>query len=117
MRKLALVLIFCASLLGLRPAPLTAQSIPGLLKPGIQAQASVSASADPLGRTTPRGAVVGFLQAAQDGNEKIAADYLQMSAARRQSQGPEIVDKLKVLMDSAFVGNLQQFIRPEGNPD
>ena len=76
-----------------------------------------SASVDPLGRDTPSGTVLGFLQAAQDGNERTAADYLQMSAARRQSQGPEFVGKLKVLMDSAFVGDLRQFTRPEGNLD
>ena len=40
--------------------------------------------------------MLGFLQAAQDGNYKAAADYLQMSAARRQSQGPDLAEKLKV---------------------
>jgi MscS family membrane protein len=113
MKKLALlVLVASLSLHGLM-----AQSVPSLLKPGTQPQAPASASVDPLGRDTPSGTVLGFLQAAQDGNERTAADYLQMSAARRQSQGPELVGKLKVLMDSAFVGDLRQFTRPEGNLD
>ena len=46
-----------------------------------------TAAADPLGRNTPSGTLYGFLQAAQSGNYSIAAQYLQMSAARRQSQG------------------------------
>ncbi len=117
MKKQALVLIVCAFLLGLMPAPLVAQSVPTLLKPGAQPQAPASAAADPLGRDTPSGTVLGFLHAAQDGNERTAADYLQMSAARRQSQGPDMVGKLKVLMDSAFVGDLRRFTRPEGDLD
>jgi MscS family membrane protein len=118
MNKLALLVLgVCVLLHGLMPAPLAAQSVNTLLKPGTQPQMPASASADPLGRATPSGTVLGFLQAAQDGNERAAADYLQMSAARRQSQGPELVGKLKVLMDSAFVGDLRQFTRPEGNLD
>jgi MscS family membrane protein len=118
MNKLALlVLSICVLLHGLMPAPLAAQSVNTLLKPGTQPQTPAPTSADPLGRATPSGTVLGFLQAAQDGNERTAADYLQMSAARRQSQGPELVGKLKVLLDSAFVGDLRQFTRPEGNLD
>ena len=75
-------------------------------------------STDPLGRDTPSGTVLGFLQAAQNGNYKNAADYLQMSAARRQSHGADLAEKLKVLMDRAFVGSLRRLsTRPEGNPD
>jgi MscS family membrane protein len=93
---------------------LVAQVVPGLLKPGTQTAAP--ASADPLGRDTPSGTVLGFLQAAQDGNEKAAADYLQMSAARRQSLGPDTAAKLKVLMDRAFVGSIRRIsTRSEGN--
>jgi MscS family membrane protein len=77
-----------------------AQSVTSLLKGASKLCAPRAASADPLGRDTPSGTVLGFLQAAQDGNEKAAADYLQMSAARRQSQGPDLAGKLKVLMDS-----------------
>ena len=93
-----------------------AQLVPGLTNPA-PAQAP-AAPADPLGRDTPSGTVLGFLQAAQAGNYKNAADYLQMSAARRQSQGPALAHKLKVLMDRAFLGSLRRLsTRPEGNPD
>jgi MscS family membrane protein len=118
MKKLAsLVLIVCASLLGLMLAPLAAQSVNNLLPNATQPHPPASASADPLGRETPSGTVLGFLQAAQAGDYRTAADYLQMSAARRQSQGPDLAEKLKVLMDRAFVGSLRRLsTNPEGSP-
>jgi MscS family membrane protein len=62
--------------------------------------------------------VLGFLQAAQSGDYRAATEYLQMSATRRQSQGPELATKLKVLMDRAFIGRLSRIsTNPEGNPD
>ncbi len=116
MKKLALVLIVCAFRLGVMPAPLAAQSVTGLLPGVAQTQGPAGASADQLGRNTPSGTVLGFLQAAQSGDYKTAADYLQMSAARRQSQGPDLAEKLKVLMDRAFVGRLRRLATTsEGN--
>jgi MscS family membrane protein len=113
MKKLAtLVLVVFLSFHGLN-----AQSVGGLLKPGGKNQ-EANAGGDPLGRDTPSGTVLGFLQAAQGGDYKTAAEYLQMSGARRQSQGVNLADKLKVLMDRAFVGSLRRLsTRPEGNPE
>ncbi len=122
MKKLSLfILVVCLSVHGL--AAQCARSILG--RAGDQpaqarnhGAAPGPASADPLGRDTPSGTVLGFLKAAQDGNEKAAADYLQMSAARRLSQGPDVAGKLKVLMDDAFVGSVRNIsTRPEGNPN
>ncbi|MGA7560528.1 MAG: mechanosensitive ion channel family protein [Terriglobales bacterium] len=116
MKKLALlILAVFLSEHNVLAQSLVAQ-VTSLLKPGTPAP--VSAPADPLGRETPSGTVLGFLKAAQDGNERAAADYLQMSAARRQSQGPDVAGKLKVLMDNAFVGSVRNIsTRPEGSPD
>jgi MscS family membrane protein len=116
MKKLALLfLVVFVSLRG-SMAQSVAQSVTKVL--GATTPAPSSPSTDPLGRNTPSGTVFGFLQAAQDGNERAAADYLQLSAARRQTQGPELAGKLKVLMDSAFVGSLRRIsTRPEGDPD
>ncbi|MGA9811152.1 MAG: mechanosensitive ion channel family protein [Terriglobales bacterium] len=76
-----------------------------------------AAAADPLGRATPSGTLYGFLQAAQAGNYSIAAQYLEMSAALRQSQGEELASKLKVVIDRAFTGDLRQISnQPEGTP-
>jgi len=75
------------------------------------------ATQDPLGRDTPSGAVFGFLQAAQAGNYSTAAQYLQMTNARRAAQGDELATKLKVVMDRAFSGNLRRISnQPEGTP-
>ena len=41
------------------------------------------AIADPLGRETPRGTVVGFLRAAQDENYSVAAQYFQALPGHR----------------------------------
>ncbi len=113
MRKHALLLFV---LVAFAPG-LAAQSVAGLLS-GNQAKAAGAAQSDALGRGTPSGTVLGFLQAAQSGDYRAAAEYLQMSAARRQSQGPEVATKLKVLMDRAFVGSLRRISsNPEGNPD
>ena len=43
--------------------------------------------------------MLGFLQAAQAGDYGIAAQYLQMSPARRQSEGEQMATKLKVVLD------------------
>ena len=71
---------------------------------------------DPLGRTTPSNSVLGFLRAAQSGDYSIAAQYLQMSAARRQSDGEQMATKLKFVLDHAFTGNLSRYNQPEGTP-
>ena len=111
MRKLLLCLILSIALM-----PIHAQSIPGITLPS--GQAPPVAGSDPLGRDTPSGTVLGFLQAAQNGNYKVAADYLQLSAARRQAQGTELASQLKVLMDRDFEGSLRRLsTRPEGSPD
>jgi MscS family membrane protein len=117
MRKLALfILVASLSVQNLAAQTLAAQ-LNNLLKPTAPST-SASSSSDPLGRTTPSGTVLGFLEVAQDGNERVAADYLQMSAARRQSQGPEMAGKLKVLMDRAFVGSIRRIsTRPDGDPE
>jgi MscS family membrane protein len=118
MKKLRLlVLLVFISLHGLVAQSVT-QSVTNLLKGGSQVQGASAAPVDELGRGTPSGTAVGFLQAAQAGNYQTAADYLQMSAARRQSQGADLAEKLKVLMDHAFVGSLGRLsTSPEGNPD
>jgi MscS family membrane protein len=80
------------------------------------ARAAANATVDPLGRTTPSGTMLGFLQAAQAGDYGIAAQYLQMSAARRQSEGQQIATKLKVVLDSAFPGRFNNFTQADGIP-
>jgi MscS family membrane protein len=111
MKKLLLAAVVLFIVVTLLPAH-------NALKAASPAPQPASTSGDPLSRDTPSGTVLGFLQVAQAGNYKTAADYLQMSAARRQTLGPDLALKLKTLMDRAFVGNLRRIsTRPEGSPE
>ncbi|MGA8269991.1 MAG: mechanosensitive ion channel family protein [Candidatus Sulfotelmatobacter sp.] len=95
--------------------PLSGQGALGQLLQPTPAANSSKASTDSLNRGTPYGTVFGFLKAAQDGNYAIADQYLQMTAARRQSQGEALAEKLKPVMDSAFAGSLKNVsTNPEG---
>src|SRR6202046_5361483 len=103
---LALTIVLCA--------PFAMQSSLGQL-PQPKAPAPKTAT-DPLNRETPDGTIFGFLEAAQSGNYAIAAQYLQMSPARRQTNGEALAQKLKTVMDIAFAGNLKPSREPEGTP-
>lgn len=73
-------------------------------------------AADPLGRETPSGTIFGFLRVAQLKDYRTAAQYLQISASRRLTQGDELVRKLNVLLDQGSVGVLVKVSSlPEGN--
>ena len=85
-----------------------------ILQPSTPASASSKTPTDQLGRDTPYGTVYGFLQAAQSGDNGIAAQYLQMSAARRQSEGDATAMKLYTAMNGAFAGSLRPSREPEG---
>jgi MscS family membrane protein len=96
--------------------PLAAQTALGqLLDPKSAAPSKLSS--DSLGRETPYGTVFGFLSAAQSGRYSIAAQYLQMSAAQRRSEGEVLAQKLKASMDASFPGSLKNVsTEPEGRP-
>jgi hypothetical protein len=94
--------------------PLSAQSPLTQLLQGSSAASPPAKTSDQLGRDTPYGTVYGFLQAAQGGDYSIAAQYLQMSAAHRQSEGDALAMKLYVAMNDAFAGNLRPSRQPEG---
>src|SRR5215475_9853365 len=73
--------------------------------------------ADPLGRSTPHGTVVGFMQSAQHGDYREAAEYLQLSKRQRAAKGERLAQQLQALMDDAFVGRVGTISnRPEGSP-
>ena len=112
--KRALWLVVCAAVTF--PPAAKAQLLGAQPAAGTTPPAS-AAPHDPLGRDTPSGTLFGFLQAVEAGNYATAAQYLQMSNARRQSQGEDLALKLKVTMDRAFVGNLRKVsAQPEGTP-
>src|SRR5271154_897530 len=99
--------------------PLSAQNALGqLLQSPAPASASSTTPADSLGRETPYGTVFGFLQAAQSGNYSIAAQYLQMSAARRQTEGEELANRLNAVLNSPAAASIRigNFTQPQGIP-
>jgi MscS family membrane protein len=87
-------------------------------QPGKSGNGSGNASAvDALGRDTPSGTLYGFLQAAEAKNYSTAAQYLQMSPARRLTQGEDVAAKLKVVIDRSFSGDLRRISnQAEGTP-
>ena len=109
--KRTLWLVVC---LAIGSPVLAYQLLPG--QPGKTGN-TASAPADPLGRDTPSGALYGFLQAAQAGNYSTASQYLQMSAAKRQTLGEDVATKLKVVIDRCFTGDLRRISnQPDGTP-
>jgi len=103
-------LLVCATVSVAAPAQL-------LPTPSKTTESATQSAADPLGRDTPSGTIYGFLQAAQSGSYSIASQYLQMTNARRATQGEELATQLKAVMDRAFSGNLRLISnRPEGTP-
>ncbi len=110
--KQALWLVLC---LAIASPALAYQLLP--VQPTKSGSATGVATTDPLGRDTPSGTLYGFLQAAQSGNYYTAAQYLQMSAARRQTQGEDVATKLKVVIDRSFSGDLRRISnQPDGTP-
>jgi MscS family membrane protein len=111
-KTIFLLAVFLAAILSA-----SAQSPLSSLLQSPNTSATSNSPTDPLNRTTPSGAVLGFLQAAQSGDHSIAAQYLQMTAARRQSEGEDLANKLKIVMDRAFAGRLNRLsTAPEGVP-
>jgi MscS family membrane protein len=108
----ALILILPAIFFASRAQSQT--SLSQILDPS--SKPAANGATDPLNRTTPSGSVLGFLQAAQSGNYSIAAQYLQMTAARRQAEGEQTAAQLKDVLDRAFDGRLGNFTQAEGVP-
>ena len=89
---------------------LTDPAAPSSANPGVQFN-------DPLGRNTPRGTVVGFLQAAQAGDYRVAADYMQLPATERKTRGEELARQLQTLLNNNFSRRIDQIPDlPEGIP-
>jgi MscS family membrane protein len=108
-RQLVIAILVITSLPALAPQDALAQLLPSTSTP------APAKSTDPLNRQTPSGAVFGFLEAAQSGNYSIAAQYLQLSNARRQSEGETLAQQLKLVMDRALAGSLKNVSTdPEG---
>jgi MscS family membrane protein len=97
-------------------APLALAQIPGLPGGGTEAP-SEDANADPLGRTSPRGAILGFSRAAERGEIVAAAQFLQLEGNQRENAA-YLTNELKALIDRELresIGRISD--QPAGNLD
>ena len=104
--------LFLAGLL--LPHPLHGQ-LPKALTPSPSAQAKVpEASEDPLGRSTPRGTVLGFLTNAYDRKYDIAAQYL--NTRLRGKDAASLAEQLLVVLDRKLPAKLNNLSNdPQGS--
>jgi len=114
--------LFFAPLLCVLAAAAVAQ-IPGIT-PSVPGPTPVaqSAAADPLGRETPRGTVLGFLRAAQDENYPVAVQYFQPASGRRHTRADGEQDLaaqlLAVINQKILASSLESLSRdPQGRLD
>ena len=87
--------------------PWLSAQIPSVLSPTPAAAPAqpAAAPADPLGRDTPRGSVIGFIRAAQEGNDELAAQYFQpVSKTRREdvAEEEELAAHLLAVLNARF---------------
>jgi len=111
-RYLAIIATLCLTVLS-SPSTLS-QVIPA--KPAAN-QAPPEPPKDTLGRTTPRGAVLGFLNASKKGNNEIAALYL--NTPLRGAEAEELAHQLAIVLDRRLPARLNMLSdQPEGSvPD
>jgi len=85
-------------------------SIPGTAP----ASAQPEAPKDSLGRTSPRGTVLGFLAAAQKGDYQVAAEYLNTRLHGKAAA--DLADQLSVVLNRRLPARLNQLSdKPEGS--
>jgi MscS family membrane protein len=101
----------CVFALGL-PAIAQAQKLPAQASPPQPAVAEQPA--DPLGRSTPRGTVLGFLNAARRGEDELARQYLNTRLS--DSAAETLAHQLFVVLDARLPARLTQVSdAPEGS--
>ena len=83
-------------------------------KPDPQPPAQAETPKDTLGRSTPRGAVRGFLTAARKGDYRLARQYL--NTRLRDREAVDLAHKLFAVLDSRLSPRLRELSdRPEGS--
>jgi len=105
-----------------RPLPLLAlllgfssaavPQIPGLTtpQPAPAAQTAPAVPADPLGRETPRGTLLGFIKEAQEERYARAVEYFQPAPSRRrhsEQDEEELAAQLLTIFNQKFAGALE----------
>jgi MscS family membrane protein len=115
--------VFLAALLLLLARGASLAQIPDISSPPTApASNAQSTPADPLGRETPRGTVMGFLRAAQDENYAVAVQYFQPAPGRRRVTADQeqdlVVQLLAVINQKILASSLDSLSRdPQGRLD
>ena len=106
-----LCLVFgCIAGPGMQVALVRAQPAPA----AVPATGQPAAPTDSLGRTTPRGTVLGFLNSARDGKNELARQYLDTRLSPKQAE--ERAHQLFVVLDVRLPARLTQLSdTPEGS--
>jgi MscS family membrane protein len=86
--------------------PAAHAQIPGLTPPA--APAAPAAADDPLKRESPRSAFLGYISAAQAGNDTLAAEYLEWPRARMPLSKPDAARQLMFALNHGFEGHIRQ---------
>jgi len=106
---------------GLLPVlALARPQIPGLTSsPTTTASQQSAVPADPLGRESPRGCLLGFIKAAQDEKYSIAVQYFQPARKHAaEEDDEELAEQLLAILNQKFSGPLDFVSRdPEGRLD
>jgi MscS family membrane protein len=106
------VLGACLVALALSPINARSQTIPGA--PPAAAPAQAEPPKDALGRSTPRGTVLGFLAAARNGENALASQYLDTPL--RGEAAEALAHQLFVVLDARLPARLPQLSdEPEGS--
>jgi len=107
---LRLAALLMPGLLLVRPA---LAQLPAATAPQ-QATSVQQKSEDPLGRTTPRGTVVGFFRAARDKDYALAAQYLDTKGKAKTAE--ELARQLEIVLNRGLKVDLDRISRkPEGD--
>jgi MscS family membrane protein len=109
MRRIAFLWMIVLCLFQAVPAPAQAPAAPKASTP------PQTPSEDPLGRSTPRGTVIGFIKAAQDQDYERAVQYLDARQGSKVAQG--LARQLKVILDRGLSAVDMDVLsaKPEGN--
>src|SRR4051812_6961108 len=111
MRWLPRALVVCVALVVLCRASISGQG-PSQTQPSAATQAE--SPRDALGRSTPRGTVLGFLSAARKGEYQLARQYLDTPLKLPAAE--QLADQLFVVLDARLPARLPQISDvPEGS--
>lgn len=117
MRRRLVAFIFC-QILTVCPSMRALVQLPAPSAPSAQPEVPK----DSLGRTTPRGTVLGFMTAAHKGDYAVATEYLNLRS--RGKSATTLAEQLSVVLDRSLPARLTQLSdKPEGslsnplNPD